>query len=149
MPTYNFQFRGWHALLAVIALLGFYGLKMYTRIRTVDDGIRQAVRQELLNEYSGRGPKDIARLVTEARQGQPVDPVPAIVQRDIEFTSISARGRLGAEFILVRAEITVDGAPPPDGQPIRYFRVEREFMDDGYMVIGASNAYSYFTELVR
>jgi hypothetical protein len=149
MPTYNFQFRGWYALVALVALLGFWGLKMCTRIRAVDEGMRQAVRQELLNEYAGRGPKDVARIVAEAREGRAVEPLPDAVQRDVEFTSIAARARFGAMVTLVRAEITVDGGPPPDGQPVRYFRVERKFMEEGYMVVGASNGYSYFMELVR
>lgn len=149
MPTYNFQLRGWHALVAIAALLGFWGLRMCVRVRTVDDGMRQAVRQELINEYSGRGPKDVARLVNEAREGRPVEPVPAVVQRDIEFTSIGARGRFGGMTTVIRAQVTVDGGPPPDSQSIRYFRVERKFMDDGYMVVGNSNSYDYFMELVR
>jgi hypothetical protein len=57
MAEYNFQLRGWHALVAIAALLGFVGMKMCLRVRSVDDAMRDAVRAELLNEYSGRGPK--------------------------------------------------------------------------------------------
>lgn len=45
--------------------------------------------------------------------------VPEVVQQDVEFTSIAAHGRMGAPAILVRAEITVDGGPPPDGRSAR------------------------------
>ena len=44
------------------------GIKMYVRVRSVDDGKRAAVSVELFNAYSGIRPEDIARLVTEARQ---------------------------------------------------------------------------------
>jgi hypothetical protein len=147
MAEYNFQLRGWHALVAIAALVAFLGIAMFLRVRTVDDGMRNAVRERLVNEYSGRGPKDIARIVAEAREGSPIEPVPEMVQRDVEFTSIAAHGRMGAPAILVRAEITVDGGPPPDGRTVRYFRVTRKFMDDGWMVVGESGPYFYYREL--
>lgn len=147
MAEYNFQLRGWHALVGIAALLGFSGIEMCLRVRTVDDGMRNAVRERLLNEYSGRGPKDIARIVKEAREGSPIEPVPEVVQRDVQFTSIAAHGRMGASVILVRAEITVDGGPPPDGRSVRYFCVSRKFAQDGWMVVGESDSYLYYREL--
>ena len=148
MAEYNFQLRGWHALIGLAALLCFFGAEMYMRIRTVDDGMRDAVRRELLNDYSGRSPKDIARIVAQAREGSPIEPVPEVVQRDIRFTSFAAHGKIGGAVILVRAEITVDGAPPPDGRPVRYFRLSRKFMEDGRMVVGESDSYFYYRELL-
>jgi hypothetical protein len=56
MAEYNIQLRGWHALLAIVAKVAFTGIKMYLRIRPVEDGMRDAIRVELLNEFSGRGP---------------------------------------------------------------------------------------------
>ena len=81
MAEYNLQLRGWHALIAIPLVLGFWGMEMYLRVRPVDDAMRDAVRAELLNEYSGRGPKDVARIVAEARAGSPVEPVQPLVQR--------------------------------------------------------------------
>ncbi len=147
MAEYNFQLRGWHALVGIVALLGFAGIQMYLRVRTVDDGMRDAVRERLLSEYSGRGPKDVARILAEAHEGSPIEPVPEMVQRDVEFGSIAAHGRIGALATIVRADVTVDGGPPPDGRSVRYFRVERKFMGDGWMVVGESDAYLYYREL--
>jgi hypothetical protein len=56
MAEYSIQLRGWHALLAIVAKVAFTGIKMYLRIRPVEDGMRDAIRVELLNEFSGRGP---------------------------------------------------------------------------------------------
>jgi hypothetical protein len=42
MAEYNFQFRGWHALVAIAALVGFLGFKMFLRLRSVDDEMRDA-----------------------------------------------------------------------------------------------------------
>jgi hypothetical protein len=147
MAEYNFQLRGWHALVGIAALLGFSGIEMYLRVRTVDDGMRNAVRERLLNEYSGRGPKDITRIVAEAAKARQSEPVPEVVQRNVEFTSIAAHGRMGGPAILVRAEITVDVGPPPDGRSVRYFRVTRKFMENGWMVIAESDPYFYYREL--
>ena len=146
--NYNFQLRGWHAVVAIVALLGFFAIQMVLRVRTVDDGVRNAVRERLLNEYSGRGPKDIARIVEEVRQGSPIEPVPEAVQRDIQFISMAAHGRMNGSVIVVRAEITVDGSPPPDDRSVRYFCVTRKFNGDGWMVVGDSDSYLYYRELV-
>lgn len=146
MAEYNFQLRGWQALIAVPLVLGFWGVEMYLHVRSVDDAMRDAVRAELLNEYSGRGPKDVARLVAEARAGSPVEDVQPLVQRDVEFTSIAARGKMDGRIVLVRAEVTVDGGPPPDGRSVRYFRVSTKF-GGGWMVLGESDSYSYFMQL--
>lgn len=88
-------------------------------------------------------------MVAEARAGAPVEPVQPLVQRNVEFPSIAARGEMGARVIIVRAEIIVDGGPPPDNRSVRYFRVSRKFTDEGWMVLGASDSYSYFRELLR
>jgi hypothetical protein len=148
MAQYTFQLRGWQAVAALVALGGVTGVEMYSRVRPVNDAMRDAVRSELLAEYSGRGPRDIARFVAEARAGEPVEPVPALVQRDVEFASMAGRGTIGGA-IVVRAEVTVDGGPPPDGRAVRYFWVSRKFGGDGaWLVMGESNAYQYFMELV-
>jgi hypothetical protein len=47
----------------------------------------------------------------------------------------------------VRAEVTVNGTPAPDGRPVRYFRVSRKFMDGGWMTVGESDSYAYYREL--
>jgi hypothetical protein len=86
--------------------------------------------------------------VTEAREGSPVEPVQPLVHRDVEFKSIAARGEIAGPVTLVRAEITVDGGPPPDGHSVRYFRLSTKFIGGGWMVVGQSDSYAYFTELV-
>jgi thiamine pyrophosphate-dependent acetolactate synthase large subunit-like protein len=92
-------------------------------------------------------PKDIARLVAKARQGLSVEPVALLVPRDVQFTSIAAHGQMAAPVTLVRAEIIVDGGPPPDDRAVRYFRVSRQF-GGGWMVVGETDSYRYFMELL-
>jgi hypothetical protein len=147
MAQYNFQLRGWPAVGAITVLAGITGVQMYLRVRPVNDAMRDAVRVELLKEYSGRGPKDLARFVAEARAGLPVEPVPPLVQRDVQFTSMGARGTMGGA-IVVRAEVTVDGGAPPDGRPVRYFWVSRKFEGDGWLVMAETDSYRYFMALM-
>jgi hypothetical protein len=54
---------------------------------------------------------------------------------------------MGAGVTTVRAEITVDGAAPSDGRPIRYFVMSGKFMEDGWNVVGESDSYVYYREL--
>lgn len=126
--------------------MGIAGIEMYLHVRTVDDAMRNAVRAQLMEDYSGRGRKDVARIVQEARDGAPVEAVQPLVQRDVEFSTIAARGTMGGVRVLVRAEITVDGGAPPDGREVRYLRVSRG-LDGVWIVDGDSDSYSYFMEL--
>lgn len=148
MAEYTFQLRGWKALVALAAVAVFFGGRTYLRIRPVDDGLRDAVKGRLLNEYSGRGPKDVTRIIAEAHEGKPVEELQPVVQRDVEFTSIAAHGRMGGMYTVVRAEVTVDGGPPPDGRAVRYFSI-MEKLGGGWMVAGESDSYRYYEELVR
>jgi hypothetical protein len=116
MAEYNVQLRGWHALAGIAALLGFFGIQTYMRVRTVDNGMRDAVRERLVREYSGRGPKDIARILADARDGSPIEALPEVVQCDVEFTSIAAHGRIGAAAILLRAEQWTEVRPLTDAR---------------------------------
>ncbi|MFI5097402.1 MAG: hypothetical protein ACHQT6_05455 [Candidatus Acidiferrales bacterium] len=146
MAEYNFQLRGCHAVVGIVALLGYMGVESWLRVRTVEDGMRDAVRERLLNEYSGPGPKDLARIVAEARAGLPVEELPPLTQRGVEFTSMSAHGRMGGSVTFVRAEITVDGGEPPDGRALRYFTMSRVYGGD-WVVNGESSSYFYYREL--
>jgi len=141
------NFRGWHALVAIAAFLGFLTVEMLLHVRPMDDEMRDAVREELLKEYSGQGLKDVVRILAEAREGSPIDPLPPMIQRDVEFTSIAAHGGMGAPVTLIRAEVTVGGGPPPDRRPVRYFCISRKFIGGGWMVVGESNSYRYYKEL--
>lgn len=148
MAEYRIQLRGWQALVGILAVVAFTVVQIYARIRPVNEAMKEALRTELLNDYSGRGPKDITRLVAEARAGLPVEPLPPVVQRNVEFTSVAARGSFTTGIVVVRAEVTVDGGPPPDRRAVRYFRMERKFGEAGWLVLGETSSYIYLRELL-
>jgi hypothetical protein len=48
--------------------------------------------------------------------------------------------------MVVRTEISVDGGPPPDGQPVRYlFLTTRP--EGGWMVLSESDSFNYYEVL--
>ena len=147
MAEYRVQLSGWKAIAGIAAVLGLMGATMALRIRPVDDGMREAVRVHLLNEYSGRGPKDVTRLLAESRQGLPVEPLPEVATRDVQLPSLAARGKMGGPVTVVRAEITVDGGAPPVGRAVRYFRMSRG-LEGMRFVDGESDSFRYFQELM-
>jgi hypothetical protein len=146
MAEYRTQLQGWRAIVGILVVAGFTGVQMWARIRPVNQAMKDAVRTELLQQYSGRGPENIARFVAEARTGLPMESVAPVVQRDVEFTSVGARGGSGSGIVVFRAEVTVDGGSPPDGRAVRYFNLERKF--GGWLVLGESNSYNYLRELL-
>jgi len=68
-----------------------------------------------------------------------------LATQNISFSSVSARGawagRQGSE-VIVRVEIQVNGGPPPDGQPVRYYRMRYRGLS-GWDVGGRTSAWSY------
>jgi hypothetical protein len=63
---------------------------------------------------------------------------------DVQFTSISARGR--GDDIVVKVEIRVAGQVPPDGKPVRYFRMSHSTVT-GWRVRHETTALSYYLKL--
>ena len=147
MAEYRVQLSGWKAIAGIVVVLGLVGGTMALRIRPVDDAMREAIRVYLLNEYSGRGRKDVTRLLAESRQGLPVEPLPEVAPRDVQLPSLAARGKMGGLATIVRAEITVDGGAPPDGRAVRYLRVSRG-LEGAWIVDGESDSFRYFQELM-
>ncbi len=63
---------------------------------------------------------------------------------EVQFISISARGR--GDDIVVKVEIRVSGQEPPDGKPVRYFRMEHSVVT-GWRVLHETTALSYYLKL--
>jgi hypothetical protein len=139
------ELTGWKAIVVAILILGVSGYRFSTRFQTVNDEGQKALRDWLVKDYTGRGPKALAKRVADYRAGlrdQPLDP-PA-VEPHVDFVSLSAHGLRDA--MVVRTEISVDGGPPPDGQPVRYlFLTTRP--EGGWMVLSESDSVNYYEAL--
>lgn len=141
MPQYTFQFRGWQGVIALVLLLDYCGVSASLPVRSTDNGMREAIREYLLDEYSGRSLSDVQRILSEASAGQAVESLPEAQKYDVESSSISALGKFMAEYERVRVQITVDGSLPPKGPALRYFRMKHT-LSGKRLVLGQSDATS-------
>jgi hypothetical protein len=146
MSETRIELTGWKAVAVAAIILVFSGYRAYSRIHTVTDEGREALRAWLVKDYTGRGPKDMARRVADYRAGVPdrAPDVPAIEPR-VEFTSLSAHG--SGDTMIVRCEITADGTGPPDDRPLRYLFLTTK-PGGGWMVFSESDSYAYYTALL-
>jgi hypothetical protein len=141
------ELTGWKAIVVGVLILGVSAYQIYSRFQSVSDGGQQALREWLVKDYTGRGPKALAKIVADYRAGLPTLPSdrPA-VDPQVEFVSLSAHGWRDA--MIVRTEISVDGGPPPDGKPVRYLFLTTKY-EGGWMVLSESDSYRYYDVLLN
>ena len=118
---YTIRITGKPALVVLLLVLGLWTWRIHVVRTTVAEGVQDSLRSALKAEYARHyfGDLDPDSVAEQA---------PDFTRRLDEFTkaagaitfkSITARGT--GEEIVVRAEILVDGGPPPDGKAVRYF----------------------------
>jgi len=147
MAETRIELTGWKAIVVAVLVLGVAGYRFYSRFQSVSDNGRGALREWLVKDYTGRGPKALAKRVADYRAGLPDQPlkVPA-VEPHVDFVSLSAHGSRDA--MIVRTEISVDGGPPPDGQPVRYLFLTTK-PEGGWMVLSESDSFRYYEILLN
>jgi len=145
MADTRIELTGWKAIVAAALILGVSGYQIYSRFQTVPNGGQQALREWLVKDYTGRGPKALAQRVAAYRAGVPdaLD-LPPASDPHVEFVSLSAHGWRDA--MIVRTEISVDGGPPPDGKPVRYLFLTTKY-EGGWMVLSESDSSRYYDVL--
>jgi hypothetical protein len=146
MSETRIDLTGWKAVAIVALILAVSGYRLYSRSQTVTDDGREALRTWLVKDYTGRGPKDLARRVADYQAGLPDRPpdVPTVLPR-VEFVSLSAHGTRDA--MIVRCEISADGGGPPDGKPVRYLHLTAK-PGGGWMVLSEGDSYEYYVALL-
>jgi hypothetical protein len=147
MGETRIELTGWKAIVTAGIILAVTGYRIYSRFPAVNDDGRKALREWLVKDYTGRGPKALAQRVADYRAGLPDRPldVPA-VEPNVEFVSLSAHGWRDA--MVVRSEISVDGGTPPDGQSVRYLFLTTKY-EGGWMVLSESDSFRYYEALLR
>jgi hypothetical protein len=147
MNETRIELTGWKAVAGLAVFLAIAGVRFSMRFPTITNDGRETVRAWLVKDYEGRGPKALAQVVSDYRAGLPAHlPERPAAEPKVDFRSIRAHGWRDA--MVVRAEVTVDGAPPPDDRPIRYVFLTTKF-DGGWMVMSESSAFNYYEALVR
>jgi hypothetical protein len=147
MGETRIELTGWKAIVTAGIILAVAGYRIYSRFPAVNDDGRKALREWLVKDYTGRGPKALAQRIADYRAGLPDRPldVPA-VEPNVEFVSLSAHGWRDA--MVVRSEISVDGGTPPDGQSVRYLFLTTKY-EGGWMVLSGSDSFRYYEALLR
>jgi hypothetical protein len=85
------ELTGWKAIVVAAIILAVTGFRMYSRFPTVNDDGRKALREWLVKDYTGRGPKALAQRVADYKAGLPDRPMPTPAELpNVEFVSLSA-----------------------------------------------------------
>jgi len=140
------ELRGWHAVAALVLILAVSGIRVYMRLQSVSEQGREAVRQYLVKDYEGLGPAALAKRVAAYRAGLGDLPAAPAVQPNVEVSHLAAHG--WSDSMIVRSEVDVDGGPPPDGRSVRYLFLTTK-VGGGWMILGESDSYRYYTALLR
>ncbi len=109
MAETRIELTGWKAIVVAVLILGVSGYRFYSRFQTVSDDGQQALREWLAKDYTGRGPKALAKLVADYRAGTPVEApdVPA-VSPNVDFVALSAHGSRDAMIVRTQIPWTAD-----------------------------------------
>lgn len=134
------QFTGWKALVVLALLAGYAVLRYHTPQVTLDTAARDAVRSSVAAEYQGgaRAPGGLGPVLDSAAVADLLE------QRGVEIPSITGRG--SSDNVVVQVEMSVRGGPPPDGRPVRYFRL-LHLTRARWRVVGESSVVRYYTRL--
>lgn len=135
--------KGKPAVAILILVAVFFLWRILVTNDTVAPELEERVRQELAAEYSrfllpsieeGVATKDSARLEADVARLK-------AYTKKITFTSLKSRG--GGNNLYVRANILVDGDPPPVGNPVRYFHFSHSMLL-GYIYQREAWALDYY-----
>jgi hypothetical protein len=146
MAETRIELSGWHAVAALVVILGVSGIRVSMRFQSVPEEGREAVRQYLVKDYEGLGPAALAKRVAAYKAGLGDLPTQPTVEPVVEVSHLAAHG--WRDSMIVRSEVNVDGGPPPDGRSVRYLFLTTK-VGGGWMILGESDSYRYYTALVR
>lgn len=136
----KFQFKGIAAVLVIVAVIGFAAFSTRVARSDLDTGAATEVTRILASEYARtemRSIADAGELSKEALES-------LLATQNVELASIKARGR--PEHMIVRVNVQVNGAAPPDGRAVRYFQMTHS-LATGWRVDRETTAFSYYTKL--
>jgi hypothetical protein len=139
----NIELKGWKAIAAlaviIVVLVATFRAERSSLETEAADELKLWVRSEYLAQ--GMHGIDPGQMSEEELQAKGEE---LLSLNEVQFTSISARGR--GDDIVVKVEIRVSGGEPPDGKPVRYFRMSHSTVT-GWRVRHETTALSYYLKL--
>jgi hypothetical protein len=137
MSHAQFKLTGFNAVIALIAVIGFAGFRFISATSSIETAAAEELTFWLRSEYTSEYLTD--DLVPDEAMAQQL-----LALDDIRFREMSARGT--TDDLVVRVEIAVDGAPPPFGDEVRYFRMEYSLLTQ-WRLNRETTKWSYYLKL--
>lgn len=147
------KLNGPSAIVAAVAVVGLGAYRVASMQAELETDALDELAAYLAAEYAST---EMAALSATLESGRPVDEQKAhkqvekiLAAQKITFPSVSARGMWDAQDggeVIARVEIEVDGGPPPDGEPVRYYRMRYRPLS-GWSVRGQTSVWSYRLKL--
>jgi hypothetical protein len=136
------KLTGTKAIAALVVVAAVVIFQFFLRQQSLQTQAVDQVKLHLASEYTRLHLPKLQKAVstgslTDTRAGEIVEQV---TPDNIEIVSISARGR--KDRYVARVEVTVAGSGPPDGRPVRYFRMEHSTLT-GWRITGDSTVWGY------
>ena len=139
---FNFKFKGWMAVPVLLLVIGFFAYKFFAIKSTLASEATQELKLQLQGEYTSIGLKGIDIQKLDRHR---VDPrVQKLLDASkVEFVSVSSKG---TDPVYIRVEIRVNGNEPPDGKPVRYYKMKYSTLT-GWRVLREVSWWSYYSRL--
>lgn len=147
------QLNGRSALVALAAIVAFGAYRLVSMRASLEEDALEELRMFLAAEYAS---PEVEALANELSSGRPVADELAeqatariLAAQRIEFPRVSLHGAAGQgdREVVARVEILVDGAPPPDGDAVRYYRMRYRTLS-GWKVGARTTALIYWLAFV-
>jgi hypothetical protein len=137
------ELKGWKAIAALAVIVAVLAGKFLAERSTLESEAADELKLWLRGEYVSRGLHgvDTGQMTDEELQAKGEE---LLALNEVEFASIAARGR--GDDVVVKVEIRVSGEEPPDGKPVRYFRMSHSTVT-GWRVRHETTALSYYLKL--
>jgi hypothetical protein len=135
--------KGWKAIAALAIIAAVVGGKFLFERSTLTTEATEEIKLYLRGEYVSQELRDfdLEQMTDEEAEAKAQE---LLKLEDIQFTSVSARGR--GDDVRVKLEIQVAGEVPPDGKRVRYYQLSHSALT-GWHVRREISALSYYLKL--
>jgi hypothetical protein len=146
MGEIKLNVTGWKAIAVLILVGAVVGYRYYAMRTTLATEAAAELKFWLAAEYQAQGLPALREALDAGDRAVAEQAAAEVLARDrVTFRSVKARGR--SDDVIVRAEILVDGAAPPTGKSVRYFRMRYSTVT-GWRMERETTALSYFLKLL-
>ena len=140
---FEFKVTGKPAIAILVGVAAIFTWQLLVTHDTVAPEVADRLREVLAAEYAGVVLPGIEAGVAQGDNAKVAEGVKRLksMMENITFPSLKSRG--GGGHFYVRAEILVDGGPPPKGESVRYFQFHHSTLL-GYVYYQEALALDYY-----